>query len=67
MSTPATLFVDGSWLPAAGGGTREIRCPADGGFVTTVSEAGVEDTLRAIAAARRAFDRGDWPGTPAPR
>ncbi|WP_125613239.1 aldehyde dehydrogenase family protein [Specibacter cremeus] len=62
MSSPATLFIDGAWVPASDGGTRDIRCPADGTLVGTVSEATTEDVQLAIAAARRAFDAGRWPG-----
>ncbi|KAB1660274.1 aldehyde dehydrogenase family protein [Pseudoclavibacter chungangensis] len=61
----ATLFIDGTWTTAAAGGTREIRCPADGSLVGTVDEAGPEDTLAAIAAARSAFDSGVWSDVPA--
>jgi betaine-aldehyde dehydrogenase len=59
------LFIGGRWVAAAGGGRREIRCPADGSAVTTVDEADRADTGAAIAAARAAFDAGPWPGTPA--
>ena len=59
-----TLFIDGQWIRAAAGGTREIRCPADQSFVAIVDEAGAIDTVAAIDAARRAFDTGDWPATP---
>ncbi|MEX5299235.1 aldehyde dehydrogenase family protein [Kocuria sp. CPCC 205292] len=62
-----TLFIDGRWQPAAAGGTRTIVCPADGTEVGVVSEARAEDTERAIAAARRAFDDGRWSSVPAPR
>jgi betaine-aldehyde dehydrogenase len=55
------LFIDGEWRSAAGGGRREIRCPADGELVAVVDEATAADTVAAIGAARRAFDRGDWP------
>lgn len=55
-----TLLIDGEWRMAAGGGTREIRCPADGTLVATVSEAVPEDATAAVAAARRAFDSGPW-------
>ena len=58
----ASLFIDGRWVPAADGGTREIRCPADGTLVGLVSEATTADVESAIAAARAAFDGGDWPG-----
>ena len=63
---PASLFIDGSWQPAADGATREIRCPADGSLVGLVSEAGTADVERAIASARAAFDGGAWARTPAP-
>ncbi|MFF5575887.1 aldehyde dehydrogenase family protein [Streptomyces luteogriseus] len=59
------LFIDGEWRGALDGRTREIRCPADGSLVGVVDEAGGKDTAEAIAAARRAFDEGPWPRTPA--
>ena len=64
MST--TLYIDGRWVPAQQGGTRTITCPADGTEVAVVAEATREDTERAIAAARVAFDDGRWSGVPAP-
>ncbi|MCF8612207.1 aldehyde dehydrogenase family protein [Gordonia sp. HY285] len=60
-----TLFIDGRWEAAADGATRDIRCPADGTLVATVSEASAVDTERAIAAARRAFDDRRWASVPA--
>ncbi|MFD8814307.1 aldehyde dehydrogenase family protein [Streptomyces sp. NPDC059627] len=60
----ADLYVDGKWRSAVAGGHREIRCPADGTLVATVSEATRPDTEAAITAARRAFDEGPWPHTP---
>ncbi|MFJ6633686.1 aldehyde dehydrogenase family protein [Streptomyces sp. NPDC091376] len=59
------LFIGGNWTAAVDGQVREIRCPADGTLVASVDEAGPEDVAAAIAAARDAFDRGPWPGTPA--
>ena len=64
-NTNATLFIDGVWTNAAQGGSRQIRCPADGTPVATVDEADRSDAERAITAARRAFDTGSWPRTPA--
>ena len=60
----AELYIGGEWLEPAGGGRREIRCPADGSLVATVAEATAEDTTAAILAARRAFDTGEWPAIP---
>jgi len=57
---PNTLYIAGNWEPAAAGGTREIRSPADGSLVATVSEGDRTDTERAIRAARRTFDEGSW-------
>jgi betaine-aldehyde dehydrogenase len=62
----ADLYLDGSWVDAEGGGRREIRCPADGRLVASVSEGRRADAERAVAAARRAFDEGPWPATPEP-
>ncbi len=59
------LFIDGAWVAAQSGATRQICCPANGRLVATVSEAGTVDTQAAIAAARAAFDSGVWPGTSA--
>ena len=57
------LYIAGEWRSARGGRERDIRCPADGKHVVTVDEAGPEDTLDAIAAAREAFDGGVWSST----
>ncbi len=54
------LLIDGHWLPSASGDVRTIVCPADGRVVGEVPEADGDDTLLAIAAARRAFDHGVW-------
>jgi betaine-aldehyde dehydrogenase len=56
----ATLYVQGEWSSARDGGSRTILCPADGSLVGEVDEAGPEDTRRAVAAAREAFDAGAW-------
>lgn len=60
----ATLYIDGEWRSAVAGGTRQICCPADGRPVATVDEAGRDDTVAAIQAARAAFDHGPWPRLP---
>lgn len=60
------LFIDGTWQGPRDEQTREIRCPADGRHVATVSEGGPHDAHEAVRAARRAFDDGRWRHTPAP-
>ncbi len=62
----STLYIDGQWVPALDGATRTIHCPADGTEVGVVAEAGGQDTERAIAAARRAFDEARWSSVPGP-
>ncbi|MFE7774174.1 aldehyde dehydrogenase family protein [Streptomyces sp. NPDC057445] len=64
MSAQLTIHVDGEWRKATSGATREILDPVDATAFAVVAEGGAEDTDAAIAAARRAFDQGEWPGTP---
>ena len=52
----SSIYIAGTWRPALDGATREIRSPADGTLVATVSDGKVEDALAAIGAARSAFD-----------
>lgn len=59
------LFLDGAWIPALDGVTREIVDPADGTVIARVAEASPADVDRAVAAARAAFDQGPWRSTPA--
>ncbi len=61
----AELYIGGEWREPAAHGRREIRCPADGSVVATVSEATAADAEAAVLAARKAFDDGTWPATPA--
>ncbi|MHA7242711.1 aldehyde dehydrogenase family protein [Paeniglutamicibacter antarcticus] len=62
----SSIYIDGTWSPAAGGSVREIICPGTGETVATVSEGGAADSERAIAAARTSFDAGSWSAVPAP-
>ena len=52
----SSIYIAGTWRPALDGATREIRSPADGTLVATVSDGKVEDALAAIGAARSAVD-----------
>ena len=54
------MYVDGEFAPAADGGTRELRNPANGEVIASVAEGTREDADRAIRSARRAFDEGPW-------
>ncbi len=65
--TARQLFIDGSWVDAARGETRETCNPATGAIVTTVAAGTTIDIDSAVAAARRAFDDGPWGPGSAPR
>ncbi|MEE1756132.1 aldehyde dehydrogenase family protein [Streptomyces sp. SP18CS02] len=64
MSDQKTIHVGGEWRAAASGATRDILDPADASTLAVVAEGGAEDTDAAVAAARTAFDQGEWPRTP---
>lgn len=53
------LFIDGRYLPAAGGKTFEKFSPVTGALIARVHEAGREDVDRAVKAARAALN-GPW-------
>ena len=65
MDKTTTLFLDGKWVPSLSGATRDIVDPATGRVIEQVAEGNAEDADLAVAAARRAFDEGPWPATPA--
>ena len=56
-----TLYINGKWTSPIEGHTWDVTSPADGHVVATVAEATVADVEVAIAAARNAFDHGDFP------
>ncbi|MTD15321.1 aldehyde dehydrogenase family protein [Nakamurella sp. YIM 132087] len=56
--------MDGARAVSTGTGIREIRCPADGSLVATVTEGTAADASAAIDAARAAFDSGVWSAVP---
>ncbi len=58
-------YIDGCWQAAASGRQRTVINPFDGSVIARVAEGGREDAVAAVAAARRCFDKGDWPPTPA--
>ena len=57
---PKKLFIGGRWMDAADGKTFETRDPSTGEVLARVAEAGAEDVDRAVAAARKSFERGTW-------
>jgi len=55
------MLIDGQWVESASGRSFETVNPATGEVLARVAEGDAEDVDRAARAARRAFDRGDWP------
>jgi aldehyde dehydrogenase (NAD+) len=55
------LFIDGKWTPGKGDGVIDVIDPATEEWIGQVSEGGVDEATRAVAAARKAFDDGPWP------
>ncbi|MDS1270067.1 aldehyde dehydrogenase family protein [Lipingzhangella sp. LS1_29] len=53
-------FIDGEWRASIAGGVRDILNPYDASVLAVASEGGAVDAEAAVAAARRAFDNGDW-------
>lgn len=59
------MYVDGKWVDAQSGETRDIVNPANGQVIAKAAEGNVEDARRAIEVARRTFDEGSWSEMPA--
>jgi betaine-aldehyde dehydrogenase len=55
------LYIGGKFLPGADA-TQDVVNPATGETLARASRATSQETARAIAAAREAFDKGPWPG-----
>ncbi|MFC6233901.1 aldehyde dehydrogenase family protein [Leucobacter soli] len=53
-------FIDGSYVEAQSGKTREKINPADGSVLANVADCEAADVDLAVAAARKAFESGEW-------
>ncbi len=53
-------FIDGRYVDAASGARFDCISPIDGRVLVQVADADTTDVDRAVAAARRSFDAGDW-------
>lgn len=62
--TPAKLWINGQWCAAQSGAQGESLNPANGKLLGRFAAADAHDAHEAIAAARRAFELGDWSGQP---
>nr|WP_121640541.1 betaine-aldehyde dehydrogenase [Virgibacillus sp. Bac330] len=58
-------FINGKWVPSHTGNTREIINPFNQEVIAQATESDETDTISAIAAAREAFDEGEWSRTSA--
>lgn len=54
------MLIDGEWVDAASGRTFESRYPGTGQVIANVAEGDREDVDRAVSAARRAFEGGEY-------
>jgi acyl-CoA reductase-like NAD-dependent aldehyde dehydrogenase len=57
---PKKLFINGRWVESSSGRLFGVEDPATGQQISSVAEAQAEDVDRAVAAARKSFDRGTW-------
>ena len=61
LSIRTEAFIDGRYVPAAGGETFDCVNPANSQVIARIAATDAEDVNRAVIAARRAFDSGRWP------
>ncbi|MFZ0666655.1 MAG: aldehyde dehydrogenase [Acidimicrobiales bacterium] len=61
MKSYDKLFIGGEWLAPAGTGTIEVINPTTEEVCGTVPDGSEADIDAAVAAARKAFDKGPWP------
>ncbi|MBB5173416.1 betaine-aldehyde dehydrogenase [Texcoconibacillus texcoconensis] len=59
------MYINGEWVDAQSKETREIINPYNKEVIATAAEGNEKDAQAAIEAARKAFDEGEWPNTPA--
>ena len=52
--------INGQWVAARSGATRDILNPADNQVIAKATESGAADAEDAVNAAREAFDHGPW-------
>ena len=58
-----SLYINGEWVASDGGVCSDVVNPSDASVVAEVDVASDAQVQAAIAAARHAFDRTDWPET----
>jgi aldehyde dehydrogenase (NAD+) len=61
IKCPNKFFVDGGWVDPSSSSQFRVLDASTEEIFATVAEAQEADVNRAVAAARKAFDRGPWP------
>ena len=61
LAQPKRMLIGDEWVEAVSGRLLEVVDPASGEVFDRVPEGDGADIDRAVAAARKAFDGGDWP------
>lgn len=61
LGRPKRMFIGGEWVEAQSGAGFDSLDPATGERIARLPAAEAGDIDRAVAAARRAFEEGDWP------
>jgi len=61
INWPTQMYIGGQWSDAADGKTLTVHNPATGEALADVALASAADAERAVQAARKAFDEGEWP------
>ncbi len=60
----AKHWIDGEWRPSQSGAVAASVNPGTGETIGEFADAGIDDAVAAIGAARRTFDAGLWPRQP---
>ncbi|OWK58314.1 Mitochondrial 10-formyltetrahydrofolate dehydrogenase [Lonchura striata] len=60
VNMPYQCFINGKFIDADDGKTYDTINPADGSVIASVSSASLADVDKAVAAAKEAFENGEW-------
>ncbi|PKU40714.1 mitochondrial 10-formyltetrahydrofolate dehydrogenase [Limosa lapponica baueri] len=60
VNMPYQCFINGQFINADDGKTYDTINPADGSVIASVSSASLADVDKAVAAAKEAFENGEW-------
>ncbi len=61
LDAPKRILIGGQWVDAQEDGTLDVHDPATGEIFAKVPAGTASDVDRAVSAARRAFEDGEWP------